>query len=603
MRPMPQTSSAATSSVPSNPPPSSRQLYFRLLTYVRPYWRVLVAGLVATALAAATEPMFPALLKPLLDNGFSGQGMASPLLVPLMIVGIFAVRGLVGYLASYAMAWVENRVINDIRQQLFERLMHLPTSYFDHHSSASLISKFSYDVSNIASASTSVGTVLIRDSLTIVGLLGWLLYLNWQLTLVTLIVVPAIALFTKVFGKRLRTMSRASQQGMATMTETLQEAIAGQKVIKIFGGEAQEEKRFARVNNALRGFAMRQSIAAAATTPAVHLVASFAVAIVIYIALAQSQQGETTVGSFVSFITAMLMLLAPLKHLASVNAPLQRGLAAAESIFKALDEAPENDAGSTVLERAAGRIELRALSFRYAQAERNALDSVNLLIEPGQTVALVGPSGGGKTTLASLIPRFYNPSGGCILIDGHDTRELTLANLRAQVAVVSQDVVLFNDTIAANIAFGSSRGLSRSTVEEAASAAHALDFIRALPEGFDTVIGENGARLSGGQRQRIAIARAILKNAPILILDEATSALDNESERLVQEALEALMQGRTTLVIAHRLSTVERADRIVVMQHGRIAETGTHRELLTHDGIYAQLYKLQFSEHPESAEA
>jgi subfamily B ATP-binding cassette protein MsbA len=577
-------------------PPTSRQLYFRLLTYVRPYWRVLLAGLLATALAAATEPLFPALLKPLLDNGFSGEGMQSPWQVPVLIVGIFALRGVVGYLASYAMSWVENRVINDIRQQLFERLLHLPTHYFDRNPSASLISKFTYDVSNIASASTSVGTVLIRDSLTIVGLFGWLLYLNWQLTFVTLIVVPVIAVFTQVVGKRLRKMSRASQQGMATMTETLQEAIACQKVIKVFGGAGQELKRFAHVNNALRGFAMRQGIAAAATTPAVHLAASFAVAIVIYIALMQSQQGQTTVGSFVSFITAMLMLLAPLKHLANVNAPLQRGLAAAESIFKALDEVPETDNGNVVLQRAVGRIALQNLSFRYAQAERDALENIDLLIEPGQTVALVGPSGGGKTTLASLIPRFYNPSGGRILIDGHDSQQLTLASLRAQIALVSQDVVLFNDTVAANIAYGSAHDASPVAIEQAAVAAHALDFIRALPEGFDTVIGENGARLSGGQRQRIAIARAILNDAPILILDEATSALDNESERQVQQALEALMQGRTTLVIAHRLSTVERADRIVVMQHGRIAESGTHRELLAHDGIYAQLYKLQFVE-------
>jgi subfamily B ATP-binding cassette protein MsbA len=383
---------------------------------------------------------------------------------------------------------------------------------------------------------------------------------------------------------------------MATMTETLQEAIACQKVIKVFGGAGQELKRFAHVNNALRGFAMRQGIAAAATTPAVHLAASFAVAIVIYIALMQSQQGQTTVGSFVSFITAMLMLLAPLKHLASVNAPLQRGLAAAESIFKTLDEASEKNFGMIVLGRSLGRIELQKLSFRYAQAERDALNCVDLRIEPGQTVALVGPSGGGKTTLASLIPRFYNPVSGRILIDGYDAQQLTLASLRAQIAVVSQDVVLLNDTVRANIAYGNTRAASQIIIEQAAAAAHALDFIRTLPEGFDTVIGENGSRLSGGQRQRIAIARAILKNAPILILDEATSALDNESERLVQQALETLMQGRTTLVIAHRLSTVERADCIVVMQHGRIAESGTHRELLAHDGIYAQLYKLQFAE-------
>jgi len=580
--------------MPAIASPSSKALYFRLLTYVRPYWRILVAGLIATSLAAATEPLFPALLKPLLDNGFSVDSTQSPLLVAGMIVGIFVLRGILGFLASYAMSWVQNRVITDIRQELFGRLMRLPASYFDGNPSSTLISKVTYDVTNIASASTSVGTVLIRDSLTLVGLLGWLLYLNWQLTTITLLAAPFIALFTRFFGKRLRNMSRSSQKGMALMTETLQEGIACQKVIKVFGGETQEENRFSHVNNALRGYGMRQSVAAAATTPAVHLVAAFAVAVVVYIAMMQSQAGETTVGSFVSFITAMLMLLAPLKHIASVNAPLQNGLAAAESIFRTLDEAPEPDHGTIALTRVQGEIKLENLHLRYAQAERDALNGITLEIKPGQTVALVGTSGGGKTTLANVIPRFYNPTSGRLLIDAHDTQEMTLASLRAQIAIVSQDVVLFNDTVAANIAYGFSREASHAAIEAAATAAHALDFIRALPEGFDTIIGENGSRLSGGQRQRIAIARAILKDAPILILDEATSALDNESERLVQEALETLMQGRTTLVIAHRLSTVERADRIVVLQQGKIVESGTHLELLAHDGVYAQLYKLQF---------
>ncbi|SDI48954.1 lipid A export permease/ATP-binding protein MsbA [Propionivibrio dicarboxylicus] len=577
-------------------PPSSRALYFRLLTYVRPYWRVLAGGLVATSLAAATEPMFPALLKPLLDNGFASDTGYKPLTVAAMIIGIFVLRGGVSFLASYAMSWVQNRIITDIRQEIFARFMRLPAGYFNQNPSAQLITKVTYDVNNIAGATTTVGTVLIRDSLVVVGLLGWLLYINWQLTLITLLVGPLIAIFTRLLAKRLRTMSRATQLGMSVMTETLQEAISCQKIIKVFRGETQEEERFARVNHALRGYGMRQGIAAAATTPAVHLIASFAVAIVVYIAMVQSQQGQTTVGSFVSFITAMLMLLAPIKQLANVNAPLQTGLAAAESIFRVLDETPEADLGQTVLARAKGRIELDRLHFRYPKAERDALDGISLDIAPGQTVALVGTSGGGKTTLANLIPRFYTPTAGRLLIDGHDAQDITLASLREQIAIVSQEIVLFNDTVAANIAYGISRNAPRDAIEAAAASANALDFIRALPEGFDTLIGENGSRLSGGQRQRIAIARAILKDAPILILDEATSALDNESERQVQAALETLMQGRTTIVIAHRLSTIERADRIVVLQHGRIVESGAHRDLLAQDGVYAQLYKLQFSE-------
>lgn len=577
-------------------PTSSRALYFRLLTYVRPYWRVLAGGLVATSLAAATEPMFPALLKPLLDNGFASDNGYKPLTVAAMIIGIFVLRGIVSFLASYAMSWVQNRIIADIRQEIFARFMRLPAGYFNQNPSAQLITKVTYDVNNIASATTTVGTVLIRDSLVIAGLLGWLLYINWQLTLITMLVGPLIAVFTRLLSKRLRAMSRATQLGMSVMTETLQEAISCQKIIKVFRGETQEEDRFARVNNALRGYGMRQGIAAGATTPAVHLIASIAVAIVVYIAMVQSQQGQTTVGSFVSFITAMLMLLAPIKQLANVNAPLQTGLAAAESIFRVLDETPEEDRGQTVLARASGHIQLDRLHFRYPNAERDALDGISLDIAPGQTVALVGTSGGGKTTLANLIPRFYTPTGGRLLIDGHDAQDIALASLREQIAIVSQEIVLFNDSIAANIAYGISRNAPREAIEAAAAGAHALDFIRALPEGFDTLIGENGSRLSGGQRQRIAIARAILKDAPILILDEATSALDNESERQVQAALETLMQGRTTIVIAHRLSTIERADRIVVLQHGRIVESGAHRDLLAQDGVYAQLYKLQFSE-------
>jgi subfamily B ATP-binding cassette protein MsbA len=433
----------------------------------------------------------------------------------------------------------------------------------------------------------------------VVGLLGWLLYLNWKLTMVCFVLIPVIGLVIRAFSGRLRAMSRATQAGTAAMTQSLQESIQCHKVVKVFGGEEQETQRFNRANNDLRGYGMRQAIAAAASVPITQFFASLAVAVVVYSALQQSANNETTVGSFVSFITAMLMLLSPMKHLADVNAPLQRGLAAAESIFQLLDEPAEPESGTIELPHVDGNLDFEQLGFTYPGAERAALSNINLSVRHGETIALVGPSGSGKTTFANLLPRFYNPGSGRILIDGHDTQTLTLASVRRNIALVSQDVQLFNDTVAANIAYGTMRDASMTQIEAAADAAHALEFIRALPDGFETMIGENGTRLSGGQRQRLAIARALLKDAPILILDEATSALDNESERQVQAALETLMQNRTTIVIAHRLSTIEKADRIVVLQHGHIAEIGSHRELLQHDGIYAQLYKLQFAEIDE----
>ncbi len=578
------------------PPAFSRALYLRLLGYVRPYWRVFSLAILALILTAATEPLFPALMKPLLDKGFAGGARDDLYLAPFAIVGIFVLRGLFGYIASYCMAWVGNRVICDLRAAMFERVVRLPAAYFYAHSSGRLISRLTNDVGGVASAATSVITTLLKDSLAVIGLLAWLLYLNWQLTLVLFLVAPSIAFVIRVFGRRLRAMSHASQISMGQMTQALQEAIDGQKVVKIYGGEASETLRFGKINEGVRRLAMRQTIAAAASVPIVQIAASIAVAIVVYVALLQSAQAQTTVGGFVSFITAMLMLLAPLKHLTDINAPLQRGLAAADSVFALLDEPPEEDRGRIELGHAAGRIDFECVHFRYPGAEREAIAGVDLGILPGQTVALVGPSGGGKTTLANLLPRFHSPTSGRIRIDGIDIEELTLASLRANIALVSQDVVLFDDTVAANIAYGARRGASRDEIEAAARAAHAHDFILAMPEGYDTPVGENGIRLSGGQRQRIAIARAILKNAPILILDEATSALDNESERHVQAALDELMKGRTTLVIAHRLSTIEKADCIVVLAHGRILESGTHTELLARGSAYAQLYRMQFAD-------
>ena len=522
---------------------NSGDLYLRLLSHVRPHWKGFALTLAATALAAATEPLFPALMKPLLDNGFGQGGDGWLAWLPLAIVGIFVLRGVAGFFAGYGMSWVANKVITDLRQLMFERLMRLPASYFDAHASSVPATRIAYDVNGVAAAATSTLTVLIRDTLSVIGLVAWLLWLNWKLTLISLAVIPLTALVVRAFSKRLRKLSLSAQEGMAQMNEVLQESIRGHKVVKIFGGEQHATARFFKVNNALRGYGMRQAIAAAAVAPITQIFASVGLAIVIWVALQQSAGNETTVGGFVSFITAMLLLLAPLKHLADINAPLQRGLAAAESVFRMLDEATEVDAGTVTLGRARGEIEFAGVGLRYAGAERDALTNINLTIHPGETVALVGPSGGGKTSFVNLVPRFYHAGHGQIRIDGHDIETLTLGSLRANIAHVGQDVFLFDDTVAANIAYGGKRDAGRSEIEAAARAANALEFIGRMPQGFETTIGENGARLSGGQRQRIAIARAILKDAPILILDEATSALDSESERAVQEALETLMQG------------------------------------------------------------
>ena len=574
---------------------NSRDLYLRLLGYVRPYWRIFAFALLTMAAAAATEPAFPALMKPLLDGRFSESAATDAWRMPLLLVGVFLLRGLLGFVADYSLSWVSNKVVLDIRSAMFEKLVSLPVSYVDNQSSGVLMSKVAYDVTGVTGAAIGVLTTLVKDTLAVVGLLAWLLWLDWQLTLVALAMIPLIALVVRIFSRRLRENSRAVQRAMGNIMRVLQETIEAHKVVKIFGGQDYEKRRFAKANNEQRAYAMRQTIAGAAMGPFVQLFAAIALAIIISFGLRRSVADGATVGSFVSFVTAMLMLLAPLKRLTDVNAPLQRGLASAESVFSLIDETPEVDTGTLLLGRARGEIVFRDLGFHYPEVERAALDHINLTIRPGETVALVGASGSGKTTLANLLPRLHHPSSGQILIDGVDIETVSLASLRANMSLVSQDVVLFNDTVAANIAYGILADVGRDTVRNAAEAAHALEFIEAMPEGFDTLIGENGVKLSGGQRQRLAIARALLKDAPILILDEATSALDTQSERAVQEALEVLMQNRTTLVIAHRLSTIENANRIAVLQRGKIVELGTQGELLAHNGIYAQLHNIQYA--------
>ena len=576
-------------------PSTSRALYFRLLGYVKPYWRFFLLAIVFMAISASTEPLLPALMKPLLDSGFSGHatGIYNSWLLPFLIVGVFFIRGMFGFFADYALSWVSNKVVLDLRQDMFQRLIQLPTTYFDNQSSGAVMSRIAYDVTGVTSAATGVLTVLIKDSFAVIGLLTWMFYLNWQLSLIALVMVPGIALAVMGFSKRLRSTSRGVQEAMGEIMHVLEESIEAHKVVKIFGGQDYERKRFANASGMQRGQAMRQTVAAAALGPIVQTFAAIALAIIITVAIQQSNAGDkTTVGSFVSFITAMLMLLAPLKRLTDINAPLQRGLAAAESVFSMVDAVPEDDFGTTTLGRVEGNVVFRKIHLRYPDAARDALTDINLSLPKGKTVALVGTSGSGKTSLANLLPRFYHPTSGEILIDGHPIENLTLSSLRSNIALVSQDVVLFNDTVAANIAYG----LDNVTEEKllaATRAAHALEFIQGMPEGFATMIGENGVKLSGGQRQRLAIARALLKDAPILILDEATSALDTESERHVQAALDSLMRNRTTLVVAHRLSTIEHADHIVVLEAGKIIEEGNHAMLLACNGAYANFYQMQ----------
>ncbi|MGL6070427.1 lipid A export permease/ATP-binding protein MsbA, partial [Craterilacuibacter sp.] len=548
-------------------------LYKRVMRYLKPQWKVFLISLLSMVVAAATEPAFASLMKPLIDGGFVNKSREAIIWTPLAIVGLFIVRGVATYINEYASAWLTGRLVEQLRTEMFARMHHLPMTYFDTHPSGNTLSRIVNETTQVSDAGFNVITVTVKDGLTIIGLLGLLLYTDWRLALICFAVMPVVAVCVRYVSSKLRNLSRKNRQDQAHMTQIVSEVVACQSDVRVYQGEMQETRRFGKSAEAMRRNQIKRRATNAASTGVTQLLIAMALAVILYFAGVLAQMGSFSAGDFMSFLTAMLMLFAPLKRITGISQALQRGLAAAESVFAFLDEKTEADPGVRQLGQTRGELSLQKVSFCYPGAERPALDEITLDIRAGETVALVGSSGSGKTTLASLLPRFHEPTAGQILLDGLPLSDYTLASLRAQIALVSQHVALFDDTIAANIAYGRS-DVTHEQLVEAARAANALEFIETLPDCFETQIGENGARLSGGQRQRLAIARAILKNAPILILDEATSALDTQSERLVQAALENLMQNRTTLVIAHRLSTIERADRIIVMHQGKIAEEG-----------------------------
>jgi subfamily B ATP-binding cassette protein MsbA len=604
----------------------SRQLYFRLLKQFRPYSWIVAATVLAVGLASATDVMLIRQLQNVVDalapahSLGAARAPASGMLatvqswlahllpndtanaalwtIPAVIFALALLRMLSSFAGDYGAAWLSSRVQANLRETMFARILRLPNHYFDQTSTGTTLSRVAFDAAQVAQAGLNVINVAVRDSVATIGYLVSLFTIDWQLAVFCLGLLPLVAIIVTFAGRRMRHLSQSAQSAMGDLTNVLDESISGQRVVKIFGGQHYEQNRFDGVVKLNRQLAVKHAATAALNSGIIMLLVGVTLSSVIYFALVRAQAGALSPGAFVAFMSSLLAMQSPIKNLTKINEPMQRGLAAAESVFGLIDTEAEADTGTRKLERAAGRLSLQDVSFQYSAATdadaRPALDHVSLDIAAGETVALVGSSGSGKTTLAGLLPRFYDATGGGILLDGVDLREYTMASLRQQIALVSQDVVLFNDTLAANIAYGDPAP-SMAKIEAAAKAAHAHEFISRQPNGYLTSVGENGLRLSGGQRQRLAIARALYKDAPILILDEATSALDTESERLVQAALEVLMQGRTTVVIAHRLSTIENADRIVVLDQGHIAEVGDHDTLLAKGGMYARLYQTQKS--------
>ena len=592
-----QPDKAPLSNLPAfNPEPAA--VYRRLLGYALPYWPVFLVAAVGMILAAVTQVGFMSLVKPLLDGTFIQRDPEVIRWMPWAIVGLFLLRGISEFMSSYGMAWIARQVIKSLRGELFNHFLMLPVRFYDRISSGQLISRLTYHVEQVAEAVSNALTSVIKDGLTVIGLIGWMFYLNWELTLFCLVVAPVIAGVISYVSRRFRRVSQRIQENVGIVTQAAEEAITGQRVVKVHNGQVYERERFERINERHRWLWMKLTATRSASEVSVQFIAAWAVAAIIYFATQPEMLAAITPGTFVSFIGAMLSLMNPLRSLTNINEKLQRGISAATEIFRLLAEEQEPAGGDRPLQRARGEVEFRGVRFRYHSELSDALRGVSLTIRPGQTVAFVGRSGSGKSTLLSLLPRFYDPDAGEVLLDGHDIREYPLNSLRAQIALVDQQVRLFNASVADNIAYGLPTRPDEARLIEAAKAAYAWEFIEKLPQGLQTQIGQNGASLSGGQRQRIAIARALLKDAPLLILDEATSALDTESERYIQQAIEELKRGRTTLVIAHRLSTIQNADLIVVMHDGVIAERGTHAELLALNGAYAALHRLQFRDEP-----
>ncbi|MCS3454301.1 subfamily B ATP-binding cassette protein MsbA [Aeromonas sp. BIGb0405] len=573
-------------------------VFKRLLAYVRDRKLGLAGGIIGMLGYAAVDTAFVYSIKPLIDQGINGNDKTVLTWMPFFVLGIVALRGVATFLSTFCMAWVGNHVVLKLQQQVFNHLMAMPMSFFDQQNTGALLSKVTYDASQVSSAASSTLVSIVREGATVIGLLGLMFWHSWQLSIIFLVVGPVVGVLISFISRRFRTISRQIQKAMGNITTSTEQMLKGHKEVLMFGGQEVESKRFFRVSNHMRQQNMKMVAANAIGTPVVQMVASIALAVFLYAATVDGVRETLTAGTFTVMITSMMMLLKPLKSLTDINNQFQKGITACQSLFGLLDSQPEPDTGTRPLDRARGEIEFRNVTFTYPTKQTPALHNVSFKVEAGKSVALVGRSGSGKSTIASLLTRFYDIEEGEILLDGINIQEYRLSDLRKQYALVSQHVHLFNDSVANNIAYAAGDRYSLEQIRHAAVVAHADEFVSKMSDGYDTVVGENGASLSGGQRQRIAIARALLRDAPVLLLDEATSALDTESERHIQAAIDELCKARTSLVIAHRLSTIEKADEILVIDEGRIVERGNHEALMTHGGTYAQLRAIQFGDVP-----